>query len=174
VPAACHPCTVVFDPKAHPQAGTLAPQARFFRAQGRAPQDPPRGCRRHGQHTRTARAVLEYACLILSRFRGVRPHMYIKGARWLSRRAPSRAAAADGAWTGRQRGVSRALTRPHRLTALARATACCAAAPPRGCCSQRRCDGPLLAEQQRRREGAAMAGASGRVWGVATAVFRFI
>ena len=71
--------------------------------------------------------------------------------------APSRAAAAGGALTGRQRGVSRALCGPQRLTAHARATACCAAAPPRGCCSQRRSDGPLLAEP-RRPEGAARAG----------------
>ena len=87
-----------------------------------------------------------------------RPPVYVyKRAAAGSAAAPSWAAAADGALTGRQRGVSRALTGPQRLTAPARATACCAAAPPRGCCSQRRSDGPLLVEQ-RRPEGAARAG----------------
>ena len=87
-----------------------------------------------------------------------RPPVYVyKRAAAGSAAAPSWAAAADGALTGRQRGVSRALTGPQRLTAPARATACCAATPPRGCCSQWRSDGPLLAEQ-RRPEGAARAG----------------
>jgi hypothetical protein len=87
-----------------------------------------------------------------------RPPVYVyKRAVAGSAAAPSRAAAADGALTGRQCGVSRALCGPQWPAAPARATACCAAAPPRDCCSQRRSDGPLLAEP-RRPEGAARAG----------------
>ena len=98
------------------------------------------------------------ACaLILSRSESGRPYKHIKGPPLAQPPPLHRAAAADGALTGRQRGVSRALFGPQRLTAPARATACCAAAPPRGCCSQWRSDGPLLAEQ-RRPEGAARAG----------------
>ena len=96
------------------------------------------------------------ACaLILSRSESGRPYKYIKGPSLAQ--PPPLHWAADGALTGRQRGVSRASFGPQRLTAPARATACCAAAPPRGCCSQRRSDGPLLVEQ-RRPEGAARAG----------------